>query len=65
MSINGTGGEQFRGFLIQARQMSNDANRVGSFATVGNMSRLSSCTPSTVSKLTQLHSAELHTHIAD
>ena len=46
---NGTAdGGTFRGFFVQARQVSNDANRVGIFAPIGAESRLSSCAIDTV-----------------
>ncbi len=45
-----TDGGTFRGFFVQARQMSNDANRVGIFAPIGAESRLSSCAIDTVSR---------------
>ena len=48
---NGTAdGGTFRGFFVQARQVSNDANRVGIFAPIGAESRLSSCAIDTVSR---------------
>ena len=36
---------QFRGFLIQARLMSDDTTAVGSFSSPPAGARLSSCTP--------------------
>ena len=47
MTLSGSG-RQFRGFLIQARLMSDDATHVGSFSNPPAGARLSSCSPSEV-----------------
>ena len=47
VTLSGSG-RQFRGFLIQARLMSDDTTRVGSFSNPPSGTRLSSCSPSEV-----------------
>lgn len=47
VTLSGSG-MQFRGFLIQARLMSDDTTRVGSFSNPPSGTRLSSCSPSEV-----------------
>ena len=47
VTLSGSG-RQFRGFLIQARLMSDDTTRVGSFSNPPTGARLSSCSPSEV-----------------
>ena len=44
VTLSGSG-MQFRGFLIQARLMSDDTTRVGSFSNPPAGTRLSSCSP--------------------
>jgi len=45
VTLSDGGGMQFRGFLIQARLMSDDTTVVGSFSSPPAGARLSSCTP--------------------
>ena len=42
MTLSGSGGEQFRGFLVQARTMADDSP-VGVFTDNGDDQKLSSC----------------------
>ena len=49
VSVSGNTGEQFRGFFVQARLMSDDTTRVGVFTVTESLSRLSSCPVTTVS----------------
>ena len=42
MTLSGSGGEQFRGFLVQARTMA-DGSPVGVFTDNGDDQKLSSC----------------------
>ena len=44
MTLSGSGGEQFRGFLVQARSMA-DGSPVGVFTDNGDDQTLSSCSP--------------------
>ena len=48
VTLSGSGGEGFRGFLVQARTVA-DGSPVGSFTDNGNDQALSSCTPAEVS----------------
>ena len=48
VTLEPTGDQVFRGFLIQARQMTDDTTIVGSFSDFSNGARLSSCDPSDV-----------------
>ena len=47
MTLSGSGGEQFRGFLVQARTVV-DGSPVGVFTDNGEDQALSSCTPAEV-----------------
>ena len=47
MTLSGSGGEQFRGFLVQARTVA-DGSPVGVFTDNGDDQALSSCTPAEV-----------------
>ena len=42
MTLSGSGGEQFRGFLVQARTMA-DSSPVGVFTDNGDDQKLSAC----------------------
>ena len=44
MTLSGSGGEQFRGFLVQARIVA-DGSPVGAFMDNGADVRISSCSP--------------------
>ena len=44
VTLSGSGGEQFRGFLVQARTVA-DGTPVGTFIDNGDDQALSSCTP--------------------
>ena len=48
MTLSGSGGEEFRGFLVQARTVA-DGSPVGVFTDNGDDQKLSSCTPPQVS----------------
>ena len=50
MTLSGSGGEQFRGFLVQARTVA-DGSPVGVFTDNGDDQVLSSCTPAEVCEL--------------
>ena len=47
VTLSGSGGEEFRGFLVQARTVA-DGSPVGVFTDNGDDQKLSSCTPSEV-----------------
>ena len=47
VTLSGSGGEQFRGFLVQARTMA-DGSPVGVFTDNGDDQRISFCTPQEV-----------------
>ena len=47
VTLSGSGGEEFRGFLVQARTVADDSP-VGTFIDNGDDQALSSCTPSEV-----------------
>ena len=47
MELSGSGGEQFRGFLVQARTIL-DGSPVGVFTDTGGDQKLSACSPSEV-----------------
>ena len=47
VTLSGSGGEGFRGFLVQARTVA-DGCPVGSFIESGNDQKLSNCTPAEV-----------------
>ena len=47
VTLSGSGGELFRGFLVQARSMA-DGSPVGVFTDNGDDQTLSSCSPSEV-----------------
>ena len=47
VTLSGSGGVQFRGFLVQARTMA-DGSPVGVFTDNGEDQALSSCTPAEV-----------------
>ena len=49
VTLSGSGGEEFRGFLVQARTVADDSP-VGTFIDNGDDQALSSCTPSDVHK---------------
>ena len=49
VALSGSGGEQFRGFLVQARAVA-DGSPVGTFIDNGGHQVFSSCTPSEVSR---------------
>ena len=44
VTLSGSGGEQFRGFLVQARAAADDSP-VGTFTDIGDDQTLSSCSP--------------------
>ena len=44
VTLSGSGGEEFRGFLVQARTVADDSP-VGTFIDNGDDQALSSCTP--------------------
>ena len=44
VTLSGSGGEQFRGFLVQARAAA-DGSPVGTFTEIGVDQTLSSCSP--------------------
>ena len=50
VTLSGSGGEQFRGFLVQARTVA-DGTPVGTFIDNGNDQALSVCTPAEVQLL--------------
>ena len=47
VTLSGSGGKQFRGFLVQARTVA-DGSPVGAFADIGQDQALSCCTPAEV-----------------
>ena len=47
VTLSGSGGEQFRGFLVQARTMA-DGSPVGVFTDNGDDQRIGFCTPQEV-----------------
>ena len=47
VTLSGSGGEEFRGFLVQARTVA-DGSPVGVFTDNGDDQKLSSCTPQEV-----------------
>ena len=47
MTLSGSGGEQFRGFLVQARTVA-DGSPVGVFTDNGDDQKLSLCSPEQV-----------------
>ena len=57
VTLSGSGGEEFRGFLVQARTVADDSP-VGTFIDNGDDQALSSCTPPDVSQ------SQLHIHIS-
>ena len=51
MTLSGSGGEQFQGFLVQARTVA-DGSPVGVFIDNGEDQALSPCTPAEVDRAT-------------
>ena len=66
VSLAGNNGEQFRGIFVQARLMSDDTTRVGTFAESASSAddtRLSSCPTNTVSNAA--YTIQCHVYYSD
>lgn len=62
MTLSGSGGEEFRGFLVQARTVA-DGSPVGVFTDNGDDQTLSSCTPAEVSTILRMKYCYMYMYI--